>query len=478
MVWKVCVDAWASKSNIEQSTKLKRDEQMITQEQQSVGSAPTNAHSAPRFQSTASVAGDLEPISLVLGSLLRRSWLILAVAALAAGIGWTLAATDVDNSSNEATARLGLTQQTEWPFYDVELEAGRFRATTPEFRSRVEDRLGYSLISVDGTLPDSLAVFDLTVVADSPDRAVEAANVAAELMIDLATADVNEIDTTYIEQIDVDIADVQARITEFEAEGDAAGDALTALYIETGSGNDDPALFDQEFDLKETRNRAASARNDLERTLVALETERASVVVRVGGESTLRILRDAVPAEAQDSSQVPVTIAVGFVALLVGSAAAIAVDRRAGPVRSSWQLENIAGAPVHAELRVDSDHSILGCGQLADAIDAGLSNGQSVFGVINLAGAVSLDELAHGLSKHGLPSSVVAGPREAGDELIRLVDVSEEYRDDEAPRSMSRSCDSLILLVDKRQSLSATSAIVTQCTTNPGLLSAAYVRNA
>lgn len=444
--------------------------------------------SVSKLRPTTPQTGDLEPVGQLLGSLFRWSWLIAAVVAVVAGTAWVLGDTDSDDAANEATVRLGLTEQTEWPFYDVELEAGRFLATTAEFQDAVEDRVGYEVDSVGGNLPESLAVFDVTVVADSPENAVAAANVAAALMVESTVSDATKSHVLSLERADIEIADIQARIAEVEAEGTAAGEALTALYVDRDAGNDDPALSNQEFEFQTRRQEAASIHNDLGRTLVALEADRASSAAWFTGAPTLRIIREAAPGEASDSSRIPVAIAAGFGALLLASAIVVALDRRVGRVRSSWQLANVAGAPVHTELGVGPGAHLSGCGALADVIEVGgeaeqtkneqTKSERKVLGVINLADALELEDLAQSLSAHGLDIAVVPDPNEPGPQSISLVDVSDEYRETDTPRSLSRLCDSLILFVDKQQSLSRTTAIVTQSSRNPGLLSAAVVRGA
>lgn len=464
-----------------------RHEEKMVQRTDVADSIPVKRRSVSKLSPTAPQTSDLEPLGLFVGSLLRWSWLIVGFVVAVASTAWLFGGSDDDETVNEATVRLGLTQETVWPFYDVELEAGRFLATTSEFKTAVEDRVGYDVGSIVGILPDSLAVFDLTVTADSPEKAVEAANVGAAVMVELTVMDVTETHALSIERSDTEIADVRARIADVEAEGAAAGEALTTLYNEMASGNDDPALLDREFELKARRQEASAIHSDLERTLVSLETARASAEAWFTGEATFRIIREAVPGEGTDSSQVPVAIASGFGALLLASAAVIALDRRVGSVRSSWQLANVAGAPVHTELSVGPGGHVAGCGALADVIEAErdsqqtgshqLDSGLSVFGVINLSDSVELTDFAEGLSAHGLSTSVVIKLNEAGPQGVSLVDVSDEYRQADTPRSISRLCDGLILLVDKQESLASISAIVAQSSRKPGLISAAFVRD-
>lgn len=419
---------------------------------------------------------DLAPLSLLIGSLLRRSWLIVAVAALAGGLAWLLTETGGDVETGEAVARVGLTQETPWPFYDVELESGSVLVETPEFRGELEQRVGFEIDSISGSLPEFLAVFDVTVTAASAEDAATAANEAANLVVESAGDEAARLVVEEIARIDAEIADLQTRIDAAAAETEAAAAELTEVYLLQGDGND-PDLWDQAFALEERRSRASTEGNDLLRFLTDLETERTSLQLRANPLPTFRVLRTAEATTVEpDSNRLPVSIAAAFAALVAAAVAVAIFDRRVGAVRSRWQLAHVCGATTLPDVRIERDGTIAGSGMVADVLHGGLDTDRKTIGIVNFTSRMNLEDFAAEVSAQGVASTLTTDPRHDSGDEVQLVDVTDEFATEDAPRRLSRSCDALLVLASKSHSLREVTNVATRGSSSPGAVLAAFVR--
>ncbi len=419
---------------------------------------------------------DLEPIGLVIGSLIRRSWLIIGAAALV-GVGtWLLAGWGAHPTDDvTATSRVGITTETQWPFYDVVLEEGLVLVADDRFEGDLESELGFDIVSLTTVIPDALSVFDIKVVADTSEHAVAAANRAAEMVVERGVAATAEKNTGKIAALDTQIADLDRRIEAVTTEMDSQ----TMQIVEMQASLD--RQYDQELEaervaLSQERDVNQSILTDLARERSSRDTDRVTLASVGDPLAQYQVLRLAETEAASDSTRTPLTLGVTAAAILLASAVAVAWDRRSGNVRATWQLRRVCGAHAAHEIGVHG-RAVTSVGPLADQLHRATESDQRVIGLIDATGrGLELDSIVRELLPHGLNTTIADEPLGANDRDITFVDVTDEYSSSDAPRRRSHLCDGIVVFVDRNTRVSAASQIVDRVDVSPGLLSTVLVR--
>ncbi|NNE73044.1 MAG: hypothetical protein HKN26_05220 [Acidimicrobiales bacterium] len=204
--------------------------------------------------------------------LLRQLAAAVVVALLAGAAAWFVASGGDDEY--EASARMALTDEVRWPFYDTVRNAQRLALRDGQIEALVENELGASVDSIEVAIPKSQAFFDIDVVAADADTAASAANRVAQILIDRDFASVTE-------PIEAEIA------------------AAEAALLEVGEGDDRETATERGTILSNLRNRKL----DLEGALGNIELVDPATAP------------DA-PATSAGRDALIIGLAVGFVALV------------------------------------------------------------------------------------------------------------------------------------------------------------------
>lgn len=416
---------------------------------------------------------DLQPLGTVIGSLLRWSWAIALMGAAVGGGAWLLLADD-GQEINTATARVGLTEATRWPFYDVELEAAQTIVNSAAFRTELEADLGWALEHLVADATNQLSVFDIEVGAGDPSTALEAANRAAELIIARSLS--GEIDTRQaaLETYDREIAELETQIAELRSRMDGVIPQLTAISAQR-SLEDTPELRQQEFLLMTERDSIARILGDRERDVAGRQAARLGISATEPA-ATLRLVRPASLVGENTDETRAIVAGAALLAVLAAATGVVLLDRRRGPIRSLWQLSAIGGAETTLGIEAGPDASVTGISNLVDCLHRFSAQGSSLVGVIDSTRArIDVVALASLVTEEGLPAAAVETPVAYSEAVISFIDVSAEHEHPEATRRNSRRCDGLLILVDKRTGIRRASALIDRASANPGLVAAALV---
>jgi hypothetical protein len=424
---------------------------------------------------TSAPGTDLQPISLVVGSIVRRAWVIGTVTALVAAAAWIGFGLGQDATDDRtATTRVGVTTAVVWPYFDVARERARALVESPEFETQLESELGYPVEGISTAVPDMLSVFDISVVADTADHAVEAADRAADLIVDIGIERQSADTEAQIAALDQQIAELDTTVNTAQAAVDAANQRLSEIAEQQA------AEFDQ---VLQEENFAIAMQRDVDQARL-IDSDRE----RTGKINARRTLSEAAPAAAEyevlprtadprtsTSPRLPLTLALAFVALIVSSVVVVIWDRRRGLLRHPWQLRQVCGAPAVDSLVAD-DEPAQQTAALADRIHVARARGASVFGVVDATGrGMSAEALAQGLSDQGIACVVADEPITDPDALVTLVDVTDEHGSAQATRTRTRDCDGVVLLVDGATTIATAKALVQRCSLTPGIVSSLMV---
>lgn len=426
--------------------------------------------------SSRSSGSDLEPIGHVLGSLIRRSYIVVAAVAVVALGTWLLTGLSEDPVDEiTATSRVGITTEAQWPFYDVVLEQGRMMIDRPEFLPQLEAELGFDVQSIRTVIPDKLSVFDIEIVADTPSRAAEAADRAAAMVVEQGVEEANQDRLEQIASLEQGLADLDRRVEAAKAEVQEQGERLAEIAAQQAV-EFDTVREEERYSISLQRDVSQLVYTDLERERQTKQSELSNLRAAAVSDPFYQVLRLAETSDSSSAARVPITLAASLAALLVACAVAVVVDRRTGTVRSAWQLRNICGAPATGEL-ARSGAALQTTGALADEIHRALDAGQRVIGLADLSGRrLDLDMVVRQLDAQGLPAALVGSPTVDHGARVGFVDVTDEYAGGDSLRTNSHGCDSILLFVDSRTSVRQTAEAIDRITTSPGLLTAMMVK--
>ncbi len=400
--------------------------------------------------------GDLAPLRLTVLSLFRFGWIAVILAGAVGGLGWTLAADD--EATPSARSRVGLTQAAVWPFYDVEIEAAQFTVNSDAFQQQVESSIGTELDDLRTSTSAQLAVFDIVATAADGDTAVEAAELAARLVVEWSDRRLMETFASELETLQTQMEELEARRQENEDELAEVAEALSIVRTEREI-SDSVELSDQDFDL-------ARRRDSLARTLTSLEVDLASKVTMIGEypsntpQPMLQVVRAAeLDPEQSSTSRVAVYAAAGLV-FLAASAAAVILDRQHGAIRSAWQVRNVCGSGHVVEMSPGEGSAISGIAALADRIDTFAGPGSLVGFVDATSLDLRIDDVAAALELHGVGAEPDVSSSPIPLDGIVVVDVSTEFRDVEAPRPVSRRCEAIVIMVDRETGIRRATSLI------------------
>ena len=254
---------------------------------------------------TRATRSDLEPMSLLISSLVRRSWLILGcTAAVAAGVWFLIGATEDPVDDVTATSRVGVTTEVVWPFYDVVLEHGRVMVADPAFEAELEADLGFAVESISTSIPDLLSVFNIDVVADTADHAVAAADRAADLVVERGLAEATQDTTEGIVALDAQIAELTTRIDEIRARVDQAN-AQIAEIAALQAVEYDQVREEQRWTIALDRDVDQAVLIDSERDRSDRINQRAALATTVLPDPQFEVLRLAESADDKGSTACP-----------------------------------------------------------------------------------------------------------------------------------------------------------------------------
>lgn len=419
---------------------------------------------------------ELEPMRLMISSIIRRSWLIVGCVLLVVGGTWVATGLG-ENTDDEVTAvsRVGITTEVVWPFYDVVLEQGRTMVAEPDFENELEATLGFPIAQIRTMIPDALSVFDIEVVADTPDHAVEAADAAAKLVVERWLTKASEDTSEDIASLDVELAQLDGRIDEIRARIDIANAQLAEIAA-AQAVDFDPVADEQRYAISLDRDVDQSVITDLEREHATKVGQRADLVASPVPDAAYEVLRLAESPAENSSARLPITLAAGFTALLVACAAVVAVDRRRGPVRAPWQLRQVCGADVVDEVTTRNG-AFSGTGAIADRLHGAVADDRRIIGLLDATGrGVDVSFMPQLLVEHGLTSTVRLEPEHLPGNDINFVDVSDEYETVDTPRPRSRRCDAIIVLVDGRTPVEKATSVIERAEAAPGVLTTLLLR--
>ena len=419
---------------------------------------------------------DLEPARLVVGSLLRRWWIIVLatiVAAVAAFV--VIGGLRDDTEGDTAVARIGLTTAIVWPFYDQATDLARTYVASSAFAEQLTADTGLPVVSVEGVVPDALAVLDVRVTSDTPEHALQLADHAAELVVAHSGDEQRALKDRDLAVLDTELADLDQRIEAFDAQvsdlSTRAADAEAALVDDPG----DADLIDQAFALGQQRDTAAATLDELRRTRERTTTDRAArAAEQVNALPGTQLVRSA-SLDDPGSSRTALTLAVTLATLVAASVAVIVVDRRTGGVRSAWQLAQMCGAPDVVEL-THADGTLHGEAALADVVHAALRAERRVVGVVDVSGALGAAALADLLDRQAIRASLATTADHAPASEVTLVDVTAEFEGRDTPHATGRACDGIVVVVDDGTSLARASEAIAQARRAAGVVTVVFVR--
>lgn len=418
---------------------------------------------------------DLEPMGLVVGSLLRRAWIIVGLTAVVAVATWLLLGALEDPIEDvTATSRVGVTTEVVWPFYDVVLEQGRVIAEDPALRADLESEFGFPIVSVTTGVPELLSVFDIEVVADTGANAAAAADRAAAMVVERGieaqsagvASEIAALDEQIVE-LETRVANAQRQVDELSAEMQEIAAQLDLEYTQ--------ARDEQRFQLSLERDIQQVALVETTRSLNNRISERSALLATAEPAPQFEVLRRSENPEDASSPRLPLAIGLGLVALLLTAAAAVVFDRRTGNLRHPWQLRHVCGSERVDEL-VAQNALIRNAAGLADRLHAERSTGRSIIGVIDATGrGIDPTVLAHALGAQGLPTDVSVDPFPAADGSLTLVDVTREHRSADEPRVRTRHCHGVVLLVDRGTSIREATELIERTSSTPGLVTTVMI---
>ncbi len=261
---------------------------------------------------------------------------LAAPAALVGGVAAFAAVQTTAETTDEqytAVVELGVTQEVDWPFFDVVFEEAVLAAE--EQHPAVEALLGDSLVEYTVDQPEALLLIEIIVVADTPEDAIAGADAAGEL----ASSALEDGRRRPLEET---IEVLEARAIEVADERSVAEIELAAALEAATSAEDDAALLPISDDASDARSRlndANSALRSLEADLASRRLELSLLQPQVGV-----VGRTTPEAVATAESNKALVIGIGAAAAMW--LAGVALVRSLGRVHSVAQASTELGVPA------------------------------------------------------------------------------------------------------------------------------------
>lgn len=383
--------------------------------------------------------------------LLRWSWVILAAAFAGVALATFLA---TNATSYSATARLGLTEEVRWPYFNAARQRVAGIADGLDPSDVVSNPDG--LVSVEVTLPPGEAFLNIEAVADDPDLATRAANEfmqqlieldssantggeplrnsldAAQLELDALASESTELNENYVEllarQTEAEVRWLEIRDTTASAE--AKSEALAARKT-------------LDFEVANASRRL----DNLSRRLVGLEVERDQLNVQMLAETTgpqVEAIRAASPETAAAAPLRPRQVVGGLTGAILAALLIWILSENFGRLRTPAGIHAVIDAAV-IDARADR-----GLGKLA--IWAGRLGVPSTIGF--MGGDEQAEQVLYMLQRNsgGVATTVVLAG-EMGKSIDRkptksrrLINLGEPKQGQWFDRALS-TCDEVVLLV-------------------------------
>ncbi len=305
---------------------------------------------------TSSVTAGLATFPELWRSLRRIGWLI-AVGAIVGVVAASVLSSSAQSAS--ATARIGLTQEVQWPFFN----AARQRV------AGIADGLDVSEVPVDGvdpadvagvdlSLPDDETFINLRVTARDPETAVAVADAYAAKLVELdaeATA-ANSATNTALEDVQSELTllngQIQAATSGYQGLLKAQADADAHLSVLRSRATAEATLAEATLDRNaaEAAVQTAQAEIDrLQRRLGNLEVEQDQLKLELTSDPLtpdVEIIRRAVPEDLPASPLRTRQILGGITGAVVTALLAWVLDRTIGIIRTPAGLRSATELPV------------------------------------------------------------------------------------------------------------------------------------
>ncbi|MEQ8842804.1 MAG: hypothetical protein RIB98_17630 [Acidimicrobiales bacterium] len=400
--------------------------------------------SDPPDPPTPATVVDLQPARLVVLALLRWIWLIVSVCVATFLI--TAGITEEEPESAVAVARLGLTDEVVWPFYDAARDRVEILVTSDDFETRIEETIGAELAGIGVEVPINQAYIELVVEAETVSTATAGRDAAVEEVTaaSLATRRV-KLDQE-LSELAMDLAASEELIATLETQIDDVISRQVVIGLLLVDDPADPELRTEDRLLDSVRSRLITQRDghvrtsqDLERDIDEVERAQASL------QPEVELLRFSEAPSSDDSGFGPAAAATGL-ALIATSLAVVMWDRERGRIRHRWYLEGPLGLPVIGSLRVGES-----AGQAAavDRLMTVVGSDAERIGIVaagEVAAATVIADLVPVMT--GTESGAESA---SGVAATSFVDLDSEYVDDDQVRSLTRGCDAIVMVCGSRQ---------------------------
>lgn len=364
-------------------------------------------------------ARDVQPLSAILRTLLRRSWFIVLVAG--AVFLLVLGTSPSETSEARATTRIGLTNQVVWPFYDAARDRLEIQLTEPGFDTEIEQALDSELSDLTMVVPANQAYVEITAVADGGKTAAAAVTIAAERLVEQSVS-AQETRLTSL------ITDLDQESTDLGAEADEISRQMEANLVEQEAllGDLSPDGIAGLTRLESTYRQLALQRDGILQVQLAVTAEAADFGRQLRSvQPEAEVLRRAEVTEASTTSR-PWSTAVlaGLAAAMTTGLLVIILEREFGRIRTPWHAGSIARTAVFGHVTA-TDDGPAGVATVADHILDELAGNKRVIGVTGAADSsaeATIGFIARELPSWGLTVLAVEKPTASLDPAYARVD--------------------------------------------------------
>lgn len=285
----------------------------------------------------------------LVGVVLRWSWLIAIGIVVGGTLGFVLVPGEAEHS---AIARVGLTTDVRWPFFDAARQRIQGIADVTDLDQVTQgfDANG-ELIRVEVTAPGDQTYLNVEVWADDAESARQGANLYAAHLVEEDTLQ-------YRQDLDADLRALDQQIEEVDAAVDAAQeelDRLQAVELAARRRLDDVQAAGEPDEAAVAAYRTAQDGVDVAQQLRDQELRRRfelvedrDVVLLTTGRNGRRaeVIRGAVAATTPVGRGMEAVVAGILTGALLAMAAAWLLERQFGRVNSEAALTEILAAPT------------------------------------------------------------------------------------------------------------------------------------